>query len=358
MAKRQRVRLIMADGFEVKDIKDFKDHFEQEKVLEYYEKGELLKWLRERYYDDEADALDQLDENSPDFLKMFCAIFGVNPDESADYVPPMGAYRTGCKDLPGAPSETTRDKTTNTQAQSEGLSVDDFFFFFINFRELFEQNGDTAWNQGNYGEALEWYQKVAMAGDVGKMYIVAQMYENGYGTEQNNAKAFEWYKRASDAGNSEATQKLATLQAQAEEFYQKGDTAWNKKDYSYALQWFRHAAELGSHDAMTKIGMMYEQGTATDGKFDYSEALIWYTKAASAGNAMAMFLVGKMYDEGRGFDKDYNKAGEWYEKAAAAGSEKAVQELKQRKKNMIAACVFLIVVALVIAGIIYWFISS
>lgn len=77
MAKKARPRLVMADNIPVTDIQSLKDHFDWEKALHYYKTGELIKWLRRLYLDEEADALEKLDSRSADFPKAFCAIFGV-----------------------------------------------------------------------------------------------------------------------------------------------------------------------------------------------------------------------------------------------------------------------------------------
>ena len=51
------IRLVMADGAEVRNIKQLQEHLDLEKVVEYYKKGQLIKWLRGRFFYVEADAV-------------------------------------------------------------------------------------------------------------------------------------------------------------------------------------------------------------------------------------------------------------------------------------------------------------
>ena len=43
------------------------------------------------------------------------------------------------------------------------------------------------------------------------MTLIAEIYSNGFGVKQDDAKAAEWYKRATDMGDPEAMFGLAML---------------------------------------------------------------------------------------------------------------------------------------------------
>lgn len=77
MAKKIRFPLEMADGAEVRDLEELQEHFDLETVAEYYKNGKLLTWLRDRYFEDEAAAIEALDESSSDFQRQLCGIFKV-----------------------------------------------------------------------------------------------------------------------------------------------------------------------------------------------------------------------------------------------------------------------------------------
>lgn len=77
MAKKIRFPLNLSDGTQVRSLEELKEHFDLEAVLGHYKSGKLLTWLRDRYIETEADAVEALDEGVPDFQQKLCAIFGV-----------------------------------------------------------------------------------------------------------------------------------------------------------------------------------------------------------------------------------------------------------------------------------------
>ena len=53
--------LRLKDNLEVRTLEELRDNFDLEKAVEYFHSGELLQWLEDRFYDDEADAIRELD---------------------------------------------------------------------------------------------------------------------------------------------------------------------------------------------------------------------------------------------------------------------------------------------------------
>ena len=85
MAKKIRFPLELADGTQARTLEDLQEHFDLESVLGYYKNGKLLTWLRDRYLESEAEAVEALDETAVDFQKQFCGIFGAEyTDHSVD----------------------------------------------------------------------------------------------------------------------------------------------------------------------------------------------------------------------------------------------------------------------------------
>lgn len=100
----------------------------------------------------------------------------------------------------------------------------------------------------NFGEAVKWYKKAAMAGDPDGQVMVGWCYQYGEGVEQSYAQAFEWYKKAAEQGNDEAQDMLG-------DFYYYGNGV--KKDIVKALEWYKKAAEQGnknSEDMLCSLG--------------------------------------------------------------------------------------------------------
>ena len=83
MAKKIRFPLEMDDGIEVRTMDELREHFAISPVLAYLENGKLLTWLRDRYEDDLADALESLDLRDTELAANVCKIFEVEVDLSA-----------------------------------------------------------------------------------------------------------------------------------------------------------------------------------------------------------------------------------------------------------------------------------
>ena len=83
MAKKIRFSLEMENGTEVRELEELKENFSLERVLYYIDNGRLFTWLRDRYHDDVAEQIQELDRDDPDYNKKLCEIFEVEYDESA-----------------------------------------------------------------------------------------------------------------------------------------------------------------------------------------------------------------------------------------------------------------------------------
>ena len=77
MAKKIKFALKMKDGMEVRTLQELKSGFDLNAVMAYFLDGKLETWLSDRYYDDLADSMQELDKNDPELRKKLCGIFGV-----------------------------------------------------------------------------------------------------------------------------------------------------------------------------------------------------------------------------------------------------------------------------------------
>ena len=59
MAKKIRFPLKI-NGADVRTIEELRENFDLEGVLGYFANGKLVIWLRDRYYNGEADAIENL----------------------------------------------------------------------------------------------------------------------------------------------------------------------------------------------------------------------------------------------------------------------------------------------------------
>lgn len=127
----------------------------------------------------------------------------------------------------------------------------------------------------------------------------------------------------------------------------KGSLAFDKQDYSTALEELKPLAREGDPDALNMVGQMYENGWGVEK--DEKKARRYYQRGASlghmgnvnslralkdkeykieletvmpaakAGNARAQNRLGEMAEFGYGMPRDPNMAIEWYLKSADQG---------------------------------------
>ena len=82
MAKTVKIPLVMANGEKATDMKSLIDNFDISSVVGYFLDGKLKKWLNDRYYEDEAEAISQLDRDDPALAQKLCDIFCIMYEES------------------------------------------------------------------------------------------------------------------------------------------------------------------------------------------------------------------------------------------------------------------------------------
>lgn len=84
MAKKIRFPLKM-NGTDIRTIEELREHFDLESVLGYFANGKLATWLKDRYYDNEAVAVEALSADDEKLAKKLCGILKVSyTDEAAE----------------------------------------------------------------------------------------------------------------------------------------------------------------------------------------------------------------------------------------------------------------------------------
>ena len=161
------------------------------------------------------------------------------------------------------------------------------------------EEGYRAVEQGNYELALKIWQPLAESGDPQAQYYIGWLYVNGFGVPQDYRKAEEYWILAAAGGSAEAKTDLEKLYidqpalvssagqeipssdsilAQAEDAFQRGD-------YSTALQLLKPLADQGDTYAQLNLGMMYYNGNGTPK--NYAEAERYWLLSAAQGNEIA-----------------------------------------------------------------------
>lgn len=84
MAKKIRFPLEMENGIEVRSMEELRNNFSLGRVLEYVQNEKLVIWLRDRYENNIADAIAELDKMDSELPRKVSAIFDIPYDEKAE----------------------------------------------------------------------------------------------------------------------------------------------------------------------------------------------------------------------------------------------------------------------------------
>ncbi len=166
-----------------------------------------------------------------------------------------------------------------------------------------------------------------LGGDEAKaLYEQAMTYY--YGGQRDDEKALALLTQAAELGSPEAMAKIGDMY-----FWGRGvsvDPALYKEWYRKAYSRFEQLARAGDTEAMVMAGDMlfdlYPSGAGID--FDEDRALSWYLKAAEEGSPKAMRMVGEVFQY-RGYEnkQDHQQAFSWYQRAAQSGDARAMYEI-------------------------------
>lgn len=111
-------KLKLKDGAEVSTLEELRDNFDLELVVEYFKKGELLEWLEDRFYDDEADAISEIEANDKNLTAKICAALNVECDDNLEFIQRVREKKSILR-------EKTDDETIIDNAVSTALNQED-----------------------------------------------------------------------------------------------------------------------------------------------------------------------------------------------------------------------------------------
>ena len=85
MARKIKFPLKMKDGYDARSIEELREHFNLESVLGYFADGRLHTWLKDRYFENEAQLVSEIDPNDSELVVKLCNILGVEaPNQAVD----------------------------------------------------------------------------------------------------------------------------------------------------------------------------------------------------------------------------------------------------------------------------------
>lgn len=84
MAKKKiKFALKLKEGVEVRNLQELREGFDLNQVVAYLLDGKLETWLMDRYYEDLAEKIHDLDKSDPELRKKLCKIFEVEYEEDS-----------------------------------------------------------------------------------------------------------------------------------------------------------------------------------------------------------------------------------------------------------------------------------
>lgn len=111
----------------------------------------------------------------------------------------------------------------------------------------------TAYEQGDYREALRRARPLAEQGSPKEQSILGVMYENGRGVPQDPVEAVRWFRKAAEQGHAQARINVGMT-------YFKGMGV--PQDYVQAHLWFNVAAATATDDATHNLAVTNREAVA------------------------------------------------------------------------------------------------
>lgn len=194
-------------------------------------------------------------------------------------------------------------------AEGDGLHADPAraCHWYTSAAALYQEAGNTL---GVY----RCQESLARLGDVEAQYLLAQFYEEGYGTPEDLREAVRWYEAAADNRHAGARARLG------EAYFMLAESLNHRAGGTHgeeAVAWYRTAADAGHAQACLRLGEHFSTGEG--GVPDSTQAAAWYRKAAELGEPLAQFRLGLAHAHGEGVPKNEEEAHRCFVRAADAG---------------------------------------
>jgi hypothetical protein len=255
VAKKIIFPLKMADDTQVRTVDELREHFDLAAVLGYYNDGRLLKWLSDRYYEDEAKKIEEFDSTSDDFKEQLCSILGASF---------------------AADDNVNLTEITIRNERREGLkrfTADDKILAAID---------SVAFTQEELTELL--------GNDISPIYLCGERFAI---PGSKGGVTYIGVNNPHVEAPAAFTQMGITFENVTFDVEGIIQCAKEAKDPAEALNYWSMAAEQGSAEAQYTIGSAYIRGTFNLTR-NYEEAGKWIYKAADQGYDKAMNLLKKM----------------------------------------------------------------
>ena len=279
--------LKMSDGTPVRTIEELREHFDLEAVLGCYSNGQLLEWLEDRYYDEEAGKVRDLKASSKKLNQKLCEILGVPYSGKTDEKLDIKAIKSKNEHHELLKKYTTDDKILSM--------ADDIIFTQEELNNLvYREDSLEEDDKGN---------KVAYI--CGEHFVIPRYMGNITYKGINNPKV-----------------EFAEPSIVYEDPIESGIDFQNV-DFSFD----DYVAKYSDYDDLGCYGILF----CSELKNNPDLAINTIRICAEKGSIDAWAALGWCYCRGFGVEKDKKEALKWYQKAAAQGNKWAKQELEHLK---------------------------
>lgn len=162
----------------------------------------------------------------------------------------------------------------------------------------------------------DFIERAATLGHLPSQTLLARLYDQGLGREENPTKALYWYRLSGAAGEGESA-RLAGLA------YVKGrGVAADKKLGQY---WLEKAAQLGDSLAQFELSRLLKHHDKPQS--EQKQGQYWLKESALTGTLEAQFRLGLQYWSGQGDGVNLRESLRWTCRAAEGGNLLAIATL-------------------------------
>ena len=243
MAKKIRFPLKMK-GTDVRTIEELREHFDLESVLGYFANGKLVIWLRNRYYDKEANAIEALSNDDEKLTKKLCDILKITYVEETTEI-----------DIDIAKRKQEEMVLLRQVINGEEIIIDNVQFNFTELIEILETDREKFYlllskyffNNGEIENGFMYLSKSNMSNQA--LYTLGRQFQVGNGVVRNTQVSFRIYQLIAEKGYADAQYMLGWC------YHTGTGTIY---DMSKALEWYRLSAKNGSIDAKCKLQTLME----------------------------------------------------------------------------------------------------
>lgn len=183
------------------------------------------------------------------------------------------------------------------------------------------KKGRKAYNRGDYGRALRFFDRASEDGNSVADWYLGHMYRLGRGVAADDAVAYSYYQRVAenydpDEPDHKRLQIMVDSQIWMAHYIRKGiRSAGMKADPARAARvYLRLASTYGHPESQFALGVMNLRGEGV--KKNPQQGLKWLTAAARKRHPGAQAYLGDLYWKGSNVRQDQVRALMWYSLAA------------------------------------------